>query len=120
MTEKVITKARAHAMVTYAIRTGKLTPAQCEKCGNSNALAHHDDYAEPLTVRWLCDIHHAEWHRKHGPGLHGFGTRASGKHKSKRVKLSASAEQWREWELAAKDAGKNLTAWIRSVLDAAS
>jgi hypothetical protein len=31
-------------------------------CGEPEAQAHHDDYAKPLDVRWLCNKHHREHH----------------------------------------------------------
>jgi hypothetical protein len=36
----------------------------CEVCGNQKAEAHHDDYSKLLEVRWLCDEHHKQHHRK--------------------------------------------------------
>ena len=39
-----------------------LTPQPCEVCGVTPANAHHDDYARPLDVRWLCDTHHNRLH----------------------------------------------------------
>ena len=61
-------KYRAHNLVNNSIRDGKLFPMPCEICG-AKADAHHDDYAKPLNVRWLCRVHHKEWHREHGEGL---------------------------------------------------
>lgn len=54
-------RARAREAVARAIRTKKLIPKPCEKCGRK-AQAHHDDYTKPLAVRWLCPAHHAEAH----------------------------------------------------------
>lgn len=51
-----------------AMASGQLEKGPCEKCGRAHVVAHHDDYAEPLRVRWLCDVHHSAWHHKHGPG----------------------------------------------------
>ena len=65
-------KSFAHNLVKAAIRNGTIRPQPCEVCfTNVNARAHHDDYNKPLEVRWLCDLHHKEWHRKHGEGLNG-------------------------------------------------
>jgi hypothetical protein len=36
----------------------------CEECG-SEGERHHDDYSQPLDVRWLCREHHAIEHRVH-------------------------------------------------------
>ena len=46
-----------------AIRAGYLMRQPCEICHTSvNIEAHHDDYAKPLDVRWLCKLHHIEHH----------------------------------------------------------
>lgn len=38
-------------------------PAACSQCGAGGRLhAHHDDYAEPLAVRWLCRPCHVQYH----------------------------------------------------------
>lgn len=55
-------KRAAHSAVSNALRAGLLTCLTCEQCGNPKAQAHHDDYARPLDVRWLCTTHHAEHH----------------------------------------------------------
>lgn len=45
------------------IKRGRLVRLPCEVCGTAPAEAHHDDYAKPLDVRWLCSTHHREHHR---------------------------------------------------------
>ena len=57
----------AHSKVTYAVRSGKLKRQPCEVCADSSTHAHHDDYSKPLDVRWLCPLHHAEWHKNNLP-----------------------------------------------------
>lgn len=52
----------AHAEMTKAIRSGRLIPQPCEKCGEEKVEGHHDDYSRPLSVRWLCKKHHLEAH----------------------------------------------------------
>ena len=62
-------KKAAQTMVGNAVRDGKLhKPSVCELCGtHSNRLhGHHDDYAKPLEVRWLCAWCHNKWHRENG------------------------------------------------------
>ncbi len=59
-------KRKAHIIVGNAIRDGKLHKQPCEECGNSKVHAHHDDYAKPLNVRWLCPAHHSQWHEVNG------------------------------------------------------
>jgi hypothetical protein len=59
-------KYRAHQAVHIALRNGTLTkPDTCEQCGSSRSLrAHHNNYDEPLSVRWLCESCHKEVHKK--------------------------------------------------------
>lgn len=54
-------KVRAHLLVAYAIRTGRLVrPSFCASCVKPcRPDAHHDDYSKPLTVEWLCRKCHA-------------------------------------------------------------
>lgn len=67
--EKYPKAARAHRMVAYHLRAGNITKSACEVCGDSNPVAHHDDYDKPLVVRWMCQSHHIQWHEANGPGL---------------------------------------------------
>ena len=67
-------------LVRMAVAKGKLIrPNRCERCdckpvltsnGRSKIHAHHDDYAKPLKVKWLC----ASCHRTETPHLNGCGT----------------------------------------------
>jgi hypothetical protein len=61
-------KSKAHQLVWWAVKLGALTRQPCEECGRVEVEAHHDDYARPLDVRWLCRWHHGAWHRQHGEG----------------------------------------------------
>ena len=66
-------KARAHRLVNYHLRKGNLLRKPCEECGVSeNIHAHHDDYAAPLNVRWLCAVCHKAWHIIHGEAPNGI------------------------------------------------
>ena len=56
-------KRAAHIIAGNAIRDGRLAPQPCEQCGEPKTDAHHDDYGQPLNVRWLCRKCHA---REHG------------------------------------------------------
>ena len=66
-------KYGARTIVGNAVRDGRLTkPDQCSKCKDMTRLhGHHDDYAKPLEVRWLCAACHHQWHAKHGEALNG-------------------------------------------------
>ncbi len=65
-------KEFAHRAVRYALRNGTLKKKLCcvSRC-RKEAEAHHDSYLEKdwLNVRWLCQDHHALWHRKNKPYL---------------------------------------------------
>lgn len=64
-------KYKAHSIVNYNMRNGNLHKEPCEICGEENSVAHHDDYAKPLNVRWLCQAHHKQWHAENGEGKNG-------------------------------------------------
>lgn len=59
----------SHIIVGNAIRRGKLTQASnCSVCNSTKKIeGHHDDYTQPLNVRWLCEDCHKEWHRHNKP-----------------------------------------------------
>jgi arsenate reductase-like glutaredoxin family protein len=46
-------------------------PTNCEVCGDEpkQLNGHHDDYAKPNEIRWLCPLCHATWHAENGEGL---------------------------------------------------
>jgi len=52
-------RVKARGKVARAIRSGHLAKSPCVICGHrARVEAHHDDYAKPLDVRWLCPSHH--------------------------------------------------------------
>jgi hypothetical protein len=65
-------KTKARRKVAYHVMKGDLTAKPCEVCGADKTVAHHDDYDKPLDVRWLCQTHHAEWHKQNGEGKNGI------------------------------------------------
>lgn len=60
---------KANYSANNAVKAGKLFPLPCEECGETKVHAHHDDYARPLNVRWLCAEHHKQWHSDNGEGV---------------------------------------------------
>jgi hypothetical protein len=63
--EKSPEKVAARNAVNAALKRGDLIkPPACEECGELKPVAgHHDDYAQPLAVRWLCRRCHGMVHR---------------------------------------------------------
>ena len=64
-------KIDAKNAVRLEILSGRMIKQPCEICGDTKADAHHDDYSKQLDVRWLCRIHHAQWHAIHGEARNG-------------------------------------------------
>ncbi len=57
-------KKTARLAVMAAVRAGRLVrPAACACGSDLRVEAHHEDYAKPLDVEWLC----RRCHRKHHP-----------------------------------------------------
>jgi transposase-like protein len=59
-------EVRARTLLNAAVRAGKIVrPKECESCGAEGRIhGHHEDYSQPLSVRWLCTVCHGEVHRK--------------------------------------------------------
>ena len=67
--ERDVDRYEAKVKVGNAVRAGKLIrPEQCSECSSTHRIeAHHDDYNQPLNVRWLCSKCHKQWHRFNEP-----------------------------------------------------
>ena len=69
--EKNPIKRAAHILVGNSVRDGRIfKSSKCECCGSTTKRlhGHHDDYARPLDVRWLCPPCHKRWHDENGEG----------------------------------------------------
>lgn len=66
-------KRAAQKILGNAVRCGRVAkPGRCENCESTSRIhGHHDDYAFPLKVRWLCSLCHAGWHKANGGALNG-------------------------------------------------
>lgn len=51
-------RAKVYAKTHSALKKGLLIRCPCEVCGSEKAQAHHPDYSQPLTIKWLCASHH--------------------------------------------------------------
>ncbi len=56
-------KRKAHIALNNALRDKRIERLSCEICGEERSEAHHNDYSNPLGVRWLCKKHHIEIHK---------------------------------------------------------
>jgi ribosomal protein S27AE len=63
---------RAHSAVGRALRNGQLKrPDVCSQCGASGFIeAAHENYLEPLLVRWLCRSCHVLWDKAEPKGAY--------------------------------------------------
>ena len=59
----------AYVITSNAVRDGNLIQAKnCSVCNSTEKIeGHHDDYTKPLSIRWLCNKCHHEWHRHNKP-----------------------------------------------------
>lgn len=64
-------KYKANCAINNALRSGKIKKLPCEICGSEKSVGHHDDYDKPMSVRWLCQAHHKQWHAANGEGKNG-------------------------------------------------
>lgn len=55
-------KYKAHALVSWAVKTGKLIKLPCFVCGSEKTEGHHPDYSSPIDVVWLCPACHKQAH----------------------------------------------------------
>src|SRR5690348_139354 len=94
---------RARAAVQQAILSGRLERQPCEVCGAKTVDAHHDDYTQPLEVRWLCRRHHRQ--------LHGTGRTAS-----LVIRAAITRDEWNDIRKAAIDADRNVSDFVADLI----
>lgn len=61
---------KVRLITNRAINAGLLVrDSCCSECGGADKKieAHHDNYNEPLIVRWLCKSCHWDWHNNNIP-----------------------------------------------------
>lgn len=63
---KVAQRASVAARRAYPVRQ------PCEVCGSKKTERHHDDYSEPLKIRWFCRKHHRAFHATQRGALRSF------------------------------------------------
>jgi len=59
-----VIRVNARRAVQRAVESGEISkPEICSVCGASGDIeGHHDDYSQPLSVRWLCHECHGLAH----------------------------------------------------------
>ena len=61
-------KVLSRKALQWAVISGRVIKKPCSVCGNSPSQAHHENYAEPLRVVWLCRICHTKIHKRRAKG----------------------------------------------------
>ena len=57
-------KRKCQRAVYVALKAGRLQRGPCAVCGRTLTEGHHEDYARPFDVTWLCGNHHRQRHLK--------------------------------------------------------
>lgn len=55
-------RANARSYAGTYLRRGKIQRGPCADCGAPGEEMHHDDYARPLDITWLCTTCHGHRH----------------------------------------------------------
>lgn len=61
--EKYPEKEYARKVLQKAVARKQIKRGNCEICNKKNGQGHHDDYYQPLNVRWFCPLHHRQFHK---------------------------------------------------------
>ena len=55
-------RKKTRAKTNDLLKQGCLKKSPCVVCLSPNVLPHHEDYADPFNVIWLCEQHHTAYH----------------------------------------------------------
>ncbi len=55
-------KIKARIQLRSALARGDIRKSPCKICSNPKVEGHHNDYTKPLNIRWLCILHHKQFH----------------------------------------------------------
>ena len=83
----------ARTLAGAAKRRGELVPEPCRSCGAANVEMHHEDYAKPLDVQWLCRSCHLKVHDKEARSK----ARKLGKHRRNMLHRLALKQPRQTW-----------------------
>jgi len=112
-------KERARCRARNAVNDGSLSREPCECCGvTENVHGHHDDYSEPLDVRWLCPACHSAEHtrmREEDPTLSKVG-RPANPEGSKQVLVVLTDPTLAKLDALAKKRGLNRSECVRDMI----
>lgn len=55
-------RKKTRAKTNNLLKQGRLKKGLCVVCQSPIVLPHHEDYANPFNVIWLCEQHHTAYH----------------------------------------------------------
>lgn len=55
-------RKKARNKTKALLEKGKLVRRPCVVCQSQDVLPHHEDYANPFHIIWLCQKHHDDYH----------------------------------------------------------
>jgi hypothetical protein len=56
-------KVAVWVKLNRAVKDGRINKGRCVVCGSKKVVGHHENYAKPLKVTWLCQKHHVHLHK---------------------------------------------------------
>lgn len=68
LSEEQRVKKKARTYAAEYTRRGKLKKEPCYICGSPDSERHHEDYAKPLEVKWICRPCHLSIHKNSKEG----------------------------------------------------